>query len=40
MDPVTRVLDVKTEIINQHGERVLEGKAKVKVLRLAPASRP
>ena len=40
MDPVTRVIDVKTEIINQHGERVLEGKAKVKVLRLAPAARP
>ena len=40
MDPVTRVLDVKTEIINQHGERVLEGKARVKVLRLAPAGRP
>jgi 3-oxoacyl-[acyl-carrier protein] reductase len=36
MDPVTRVIDVKTEIINQHGERVLDGKAKVKVLRLAP----
>jgi len=40
MDPVTRVIDVKTEIINQHGERVLDGKAKVKVLRLAPAARP
>src|SRR5688572_25937532 len=35
MDPVTRVLDVKTEILNQKGERVLDGKAKVKVLRLA-----
>lgn len=40
MDPVTRVLDVKTEIINQHGERVLEGRARVKVLRLAPAAGP
>ncbi len=40
LDPVTRVLDVKTEIINQHGERVLEGKARVKVLRLAPRSGP
>jgi 3-oxoacyl-[acyl-carrier protein] reductase len=40
MDAATRVLDVKTEIINQHGERVLEGKARVKVLRLAPAARP
>ena len=39
MDPVTRVIDVKTEIINQHGERVLDGKAKVKVLRLAPEAR-
>jgi 3-oxoacyl-[acyl-carrier protein] reductase len=38
-DPVTRVLDVKTQIINQRGESVLEGKAKVKVLRLAPKSR-
>ena len=38
MDPVTRVIDVKTEIINQKGEHVLEGKAKVKVLRLAPAA--
>ena len=36
MDPTTRVIDVKTEILNQKGERVLEGKAKVKVLRLAP----
>jgi 3-oxoacyl-[acyl-carrier protein] reductase len=36
MDPVTRVIDVKTEIINQNGEQVLDGKAKVKVLRLAP----
>ena len=36
MDPTTRVIDVKTEIRNQKGEQVLEGKAKVKVLRLAP----
>jgi 3-oxoacyl-[acyl-carrier protein] reductase len=36
MDPTTRVIDVRTEILNQKGERVLEGKAKVKVLRLAP----
>ncbi len=36
MDPTTRVIDVRTEILNQRGERVLEGKAKVKVLRLAP----
>ena len=40
MDPVTRVIDVKTEIINQKGERVLDGKAKVKVLRLAPQGAP
>jgi len=40
MDPVTRVIDVKTEIINQKGERVLDGKAKVKVLRLAPQAAP
>jgi len=40
VDTVTRVIDVKTEIINQHGERVLDGKAKVKVLRLAPAASP
>jgi 3-oxoacyl-[acyl-carrier protein] reductase len=39
MDPITRVIDVKTEIINQHGERVLDGKAKVKVLRLVPEVR-
>jgi 3-oxoacyl-[acyl-carrier protein] reductase len=36
MDPVTRVIVVKTEILNQKGEHVLEGKAKVKILRLAP----
>ena len=35
MDPSTRVIEVKTEILNQKGEHVLEGKAKVKVLRLA-----
>ena len=40
MDPVTRVIDVKTEIINQKGESVLEGKARVKVLRLAPTAAP
>ena len=40
MDPVTRVIDMKTEIINQKGERVLDGKAKVKVLRLAPQAAP
>jgi 3-oxoacyl-[acyl-carrier protein] reductase len=40
MDPITRVMDVKTEIINQKGESVLEGKARVKVLRLAPAGAP
>jgi 3-oxoacyl-[acyl-carrier protein] reductase len=40
MDPVTRVIDVKTEIINQKGENVLEGKARVKVLRLAPTAAP
>jgi 3-oxoacyl-[acyl-carrier protein] reductase len=37
IDPHTRVLGIKTEILNQRGERVLDGKAMVKVLRLAPA---
>jgi 3-oxoacyl-[acyl-carrier protein] reductase len=35
IDPVTRVIVIETEILNQHGERVLEGEAKVKILRLA-----
>jgi 3-oxoacyl-[acyl-carrier protein] reductase len=39
LDPHTRVIEIKTEIVNQRGERVLEGEAKVKVLRLsAPQS--
>jgi 3-oxoacyl-[acyl-carrier protein] reductase len=41
VDPQTRVLGIKTEIVNQHGERVLEGRATVKVMRLvSTASRP
>jgi 3-oxoacyl-[acyl-carrier protein] reductase len=35
IDPVTRVIGIKTEIVNQHGDRVLEGEAKVKILRLS-----
>jgi 3-oxoacyl-[acyl-carrier protein] reductase len=31
----TRVIIIKTEITNQHGQTVLDGEAKVKVLRLA-----
>jgi 3-oxoacyl-[acyl-carrier protein] reductase len=38
LDPVTRVIGINTEIFNQHGERVLEGEAKVKVLRLSSRS--
>jgi 3-oxoacyl-[acyl-carrier protein] reductase len=39
INPVTRVIEIKTEIVNQHGDRVLDGEAKVKVLRLpAPPS--
>jgi 3-oxoacyl-[acyl-carrier protein] reductase len=36
VDPQTRILTLRTEIFNQHGERVLDGKAQVKVLRLRP----
>lgn len=39
IDPHTRVIGIKTEIVNQHGERVLDGNAKVKVLRL-PTAKP
>ena len=34
IDYTTRILTIKTEIINQHGDRVLKGTAKVKVLRV------
>lgn len=34
VDRATRTLTVETEIINQHGDRVLKGTAKVKVLRI------
>lgn len=40
IDAQTRILTLRTEIHNQHGERVLDGRAQVKVLRLqqdAPA---
>ena len=40
MDPITRVIEVKTEIVNQNGERVLDGRARVKVLRLASTVTP
>ena len=40
IDPITRVIEVKTEIVNQNGERVLDGKARVKVLRLASTVTP
>lgn len=36
VDTRTRILTLRTEIHNQHGERVLDGKAQVKVLRLRP----
>ena len=35
IDPETRVVTIRTEITNQRGERVLDGRATVKVLRLA-----
>ena len=35
INAATRVLDIKTEITNQHGQTVLSGEARVKVLRLA-----
>lgn len=38
VDRGTRVLAIKTEIVNQHGQKVLDGEAKVKVLRLANAA--
>jgi 3-oxoacyl-[acyl-carrier protein] reductase len=37
VDPPTRVVGIKTEIVNQHGQTVLTGDARVKVLRLAAA---
>jgi 3-oxoacyl-[acyl-carrier protein] reductase len=37
IDHPTRVIGIKTEIVNQRGETVLNGEARVKVLRLAPA---
>jgi 3-oxoacyl-[acyl-carrier protein] reductase len=36
VDPATRILTLRTEIHNQRGERVLDGRAQVKVLRLKP----
>jgi 3-oxoacyl-[acyl-carrier protein] reductase len=36
VDQATRVIAIKTEIVNQHGQSVLTGEARVKVLRLAP----
>jgi 3-oxoacyl-[acyl-carrier protein] reductase len=36
IDRETRVVGLQTEIANQHGTRVLRGKARAKVLRLAP----
>jgi len=35
IDTDTRILTIRTEIANQHGDLVLKGKATVKVLRLA-----
>ncbi len=34
VDPETRILTLRTEIRNQRGERILDGRAQVKVLRL------
>ena len=36
IDRETRVIGLQTEIVNQNGIRVLRGKARAKVLRLAP----
>lgn len=36
VDPQTRILTLRTEIHNQRGERVLDGRAQVKMLRLRP----
>jgi 3-oxoacyl-[acyl-carrier protein] reductase len=36
VDQPTRVIGIRTEIVNQHGQTVLKGDARVKVLRLAP----
>jgi 3-oxoacyl-[acyl-carrier protein] reductase len=35
IDNATRVIDIKTQIANQHAQTVLSGEAKVKVLRFA-----
>ncbi len=40
IDNNTRVIGVRMEIVNQRGECVLRGEARVKVLRLAPERRP
>jgi 3-oxoacyl-[acyl-carrier protein] reductase len=40
VDRATRILTLRTEIHNQRGERVLDGRAQVKVLRLKPDKRP
>ena len=40
INAATRVLDIKTEITNQHGQTVLSGEARVKVLRLASGDTP
>ena len=34
IDVTTRVIGIKTEIVNQHGQKVLDGEARVKCLRL------
>lgn len=40
IDAETRVVVLATEIVNQKGERVLRGKARARVLRLAPEPPP
>lgn len=40
LDPVTRVIGIRTEIVNQRGDVVLRGQATVKVLRIAEDQAP
>ena len=40
VDAATRTVGIETEIVNQHGESVLKGEARVKVLRLAEQAKP
>ena len=40
IDPVTRILTIKTEISNQHGACVLTGMARAKVLRVKEEDKP